>query len=348
MTTAPVAPAWGVYGHEWAVEHLRQGIAHGRVRHGYLLVGAESVGKSRLAQAFAQALLCTDPDPAVRPCGVCSACRRVVSGNHADVLTAAEEDDTPTKIDTLRTLINQLALRPFEGGFRFGMIPRFEQIRGNAQDALLKTLEEPAPHTILLLMARSIEGVLPTIISRSQVLHLRPASTAAVRAALGAEMAARPPGHPVDDDTLNLVAQISGGRIGWAITALHEPDQLAKRAAALDLLVSLIQAPRVKRFALADELAKDQIKEKSKEPTAHLLALWQSFWRDAMLVSHGAEQAVANRDRLPVLLELGSAADPDALLAALRATNLLMARLHTNVNLRLALEAMLLAYPGLR
>ncbi|MDZ4768105.1 MAG: DNA polymerase III subunit delta' C-terminal domain-containing protein [Chloroflexota bacterium] len=343
MTTVTPAPAWGVYGHDWAVEHLRQGIAHGRVRHAYLLIGAESIGKERLARAFASALLCTDPDPARRPCGECSACRRVVSGNHADVLRAREDDDGAARIDTLRTLMSQLALKPYEGRYRFGVIPRFDQIRGAAQDALLKTLEEPGPHALLILLARSIEPILPTILSRAQVLQLRPASVASVLAALDDAIAADPAAPVVSAETRTLLATLSGGRVGWALAAWRDPDLLVQRTAGLDLLLSVIGQSRAGRFALAGDLAKD----KDKEPLAKLLALWQSFWRDALLVSYGVETAIANRDRLEALEQIGGAMPPEMLLEAMRATNRLIARLNSNVNLRLALEVMLLDYPGL-
>src|SRR5262245_59211243 len=109
-------PTWGVYGQDWAVEHLRSSIANQRVRHAYLIVGAESVGKETLARAFAAALLCTDPDPSRRPCSECPSCQRVASGNHPDVLVVEREGDPPTiRIEGIRAQMNRLALKPFEG-----------------------------------------------------------------------------------------------------------------------------------------------------------------------------------------------------------------------------------------
>ncbi len=335
------APSWGVFGHEWAVEHLRRGIANGRTRHAYLIIGAESVGKATLARAFASALLCSDPDPTHRPCGVCSACRRVVSGNHADVLTALDEDGVPVKIEALRGFMSQIALKPFEGGYRFGIIPRFDEVRPQVQDALLKTLEEPPPRAILILLARAREQVLPTILSRAQKIALRPASIEAVRAAL----LAQPGAQGADAAHIDLLAHISGGRVGWAIRALSDPDMLAQRAQAIDLLLEMIGGTRKQRFDLANDLAGEVTRSRTKENLATLLALWQSFWRDALLLSHGAEEGIANRDRLDALHQVSGGVMPDMLLEAMRATNTMLERLPTNVNVRLALEGMLLAYP---
>ncbi|MBK8027397.1 MAG: DNA polymerase III subunit [Chloroflexi bacterium] len=239
----PAESLWGVFGHDWAVEHLRQTIRHNRVRHAYLIVGAESVGKSTVARAFAAALLCTVPDVDQRPCGECPSCRRIASGNHPDLLfTERGEDETTLTIDSIRAQIGRLSLKPFEGRFRFGIFPDFDQVRPQAQDALLKTLEEPAPHAILILLARSIEQILPTITSRSQLLHLRPASVETVQAVLRERYGA-------DADTAALLAHLSGGRIGWAIRALQDPDSLARRSDGLDLLMDVLNANRAGRFA---------------------------------------------------------------------------------------------------
>lgn len=326
---------WNVYGHDWALEHLRRSIDNGRIRHAYLIVGAESVGKETLARAFAAALLCTHPDPAQRPCGECPACRRIASGNHPDVLYARrEEGDASTKIDTMRTVMSHLALKPFEGHYRFGIFPEFDLIQGRVQDALLKTLEEPAPHAILILLARSIEPILPTITSRSQVLNLRPAPVETVYRLLRDRFGA-------DDEKASLVAHLSGGRIGWAIRAFGEADALTQRTAGLDLLEQILSGNRARRFELAADLAKD------KTALGTLLALWLSYWRDLLLVAHGAPVDAANIDRLDALQTLASGMMPDEVLHAMNATNRLIERLNTNVNARLALEVMLLDYPGL-
>ncbi len=326
---------WGVYGHDWAVDHLRRGILNDRIRQAYLIIGMESVGKETLAKAFIAAMLCTDPDPACRPCGQCSACRRIVSGNHPDMLFAEKEgDDHALKIDAIRALMGRLALKPFEGRYRFGIFPDFDQIRPQAQDALLKTLEEPAPHAILILMARTIESVLPTITSRSQILHLRPTAIAEVETVLRAQ-----PG--VDADKVPLWAHLSGGRIGWALRAAHDPEALTQRTAGIDLLEAILRGNRTMRFNKAADLAKD------KDALATLLTLWQSYWRDALLIGYDAPMTAANIDREDALRDLALSTAPEDILKALQATNRLLDRLPTNINLRLALEVTLLDYPGL-
>jgi DNA polymerase-3 subunit delta' len=327
---------WNVYGHDWAVDHLRKSIAHGRVRHAYLFVGAESVGKETLARAFAMTLNCTNPK--TQPCGdasgACSSCRRILSGNHPDVLYPERESETsPLKIEEIRTAIQRLALKPFEARYRIAIFRDFDTAQPRAQDALLKTLEEPAPHAILMLLARSLEAILPTIASRSQVIHLRPAPATAVEQVLTTSLG-------VDEPEAALLARASGGRIGWALRALHDPDLMAQRDQALNLLEEALNMNRARRFDLANDLAKD------KAALLTLLELWQTYWRDALLLAEHAGIEPTNIDRIDALENLAARYPPTIMLAALNATRGTLQTLMTNANTRLALEVMFLDYPS--
>ncbi|MEP7290701.1 MAG: hypothetical protein ABI835_02910 [Chloroflexota bacterium] len=326
------AENWHVYGHDWAVAHLRKGMAHGRVRHAHLIAGAESVGKETLARAFAMALNCTNPQ--VQPCGECSSCRRVASGNHPDIIYAERDSDTsPLKIEEIRSVTQRLSLKPFEARTRIAILRDFDTAQPRAQDALLKTLEEPAPHAMLILLTRSLEAVLPTITSRSQVLHLRPASTALVEAVLRDKFG-------VDDERAALLARVSGGRIGWAIRALHQPDLLEQRDQALNLLEALLGMNRAQRFDRASDLARD------KAALITLLELWQTYWRDALLISTLSGLEPTNIDRAQSLEKLTEYYPAETMLAALEATRGTLHMLTTNANIRLALEVMFLDYPA--
>jgi DNA polymerase-3 subunit delta' len=333
--------SWSLYGHDWAVEHLRRGLRNGRVRHAYLFTGAERIGKTTMALLFAMTLNCTSIardesgsplDP--RPCGECSSCRRMVSGNHPDLIWAARESGSAwLKIEEVRAAAKQLALKPFEARYRIAIFPEFDRAQPRAQDALLKTLEEPPPRALLLLVTAAPEAILPTISSRSQVVRLRPLAVEEVRLALLERGA--------DAPQAALLARLSAGRIGWALEALAQPDLLAQRAEALDILERLLALGRAGRFALAEGLSKD------KPALAALLELWQSYWRDLLLMGSGADlgAAVVNIDRESALRQLASRLPRSAALAALQATQAMLRLLLTNANPRLGLEAMLLDYP---
>jgi len=327
---------WPVYGHDWAVEHLRKGLANRRIRHAYLITGPEGVGKNTLARAFAQALNCTHPDESARPCGECRSCRLIASGNHPDLLYAELDPNTGAlKIEEVRSVTQRIALKPYEARYRIAIFRDFDHARGQAQDALLKTLEEPPPHALLILLAPSAESLLPTITSRSQMIPLRPVAADAVRDVLIEHKGASP-------EQADLLAGLSGGRIGWAIRALEDASILEQRNEALTLLENLLDGTRAKRFEIADDLSKDKL------ALYPLLELWQSYWRDVVLMCENAPVPPANRDHGAAIERLSARLTAAEALAALEATWTMLNTLNLNVNLRLALEVMFLDYPGLR
>lgn len=331
---------WGVHGHDWAVERLARAIRSGRVRHAYLILGAESLGKETLARAFAMTRNCLaltyDDQGLPQPCGTCSSCRRTISDSHPDVLFAENDATTGTlRIEEIRRVTGLLAMKPFEAHYRVAIFRDFHRAREMAQDALLKTLEEPPPHAMIILLAPSIEGILPTITSRTQRIQLHPVSAQSLYDILATH-------YHTEDALARLLANVSGGRIGWALRALEDPDLLETRRAALDLLESLLEMNRAGRFSHAEELAKE------KAPLIALLELWQTYWRDVLLIGAGSDLPLANIDREDRLRRLSMGLQPGEALAALNATRELARVLATtNANPRLALEVTLLDYPGL-
>jgi DNA polymerase-3 subunit delta' len=333
--------AWGLFGHDWAVDHLRRAMQSRRIRHAYLFTGVEHVGKQTLAAAFAAALNCLNAahdrlgspiDP--RPCGECASCRRIISGNHPDIIWAQHDPDSGAlRIEEIRAIIRQLALKPFEARYRIAIFPDFDRAQPRAQDALLKTLEEPAPRALLFLLTAQPAAVLPTITSRSQIVRLRAQSTETVRAALlhsGADAA-----------QADLIARLSAGRVGWALSALRQPDLLNQRARALDLLDQLLSGDRAFRFKAAENFAKD------KPSLIALLQLWLSFWRDLVISFHDHQLPLVNSDRADRVAQLRAALSPRLALRALEATRSALKSLDTNASARLILEVMFLDYPGL-
>ncbi len=322
--------SWAVFGHEWAVAHLARALRHGRVRHAYLFVGPRHVGKTTLARAFAAALNCTDAAP---PCGQCRACTLTLKGAHPDLTTLQPEREGATlKIDQVRGLQQTLALRPYEARYRVAILRRFDQARPVAQDALLKTLEEPAPNAVLILTADAPNRLLPTILSRCQVLNLRPLPVAQVQQALERDFG-------VPTERAHLLAHLSAGRMGWAIGALQDPDTLALREDALGALLEALTAPLGARFGLAEQLARE------KAVLTDVLETWLGFWRDVLLTAAGTSAPLHNVDLQSEVRTLARRVGLAGAEAALRATRRTLDYLGRNVNTRLALEVLLLDYP---
>ena len=332
---------WPIAGHDWAVDFLQKSIANGRLRHAYLITGPPQVGKMTLALALAMTLNCTAEPPEARPCGESRSCRKTRSGNHPDILYAEHDENTGAlRIETIRNMNRLIMLKPFEARYRIAIFEDFQMARADGQDALLKTLEEPPPHAILLVLARTTENIMPTIVSRCQQIPLRPIPMQAVRQALlnvGA-----------DEAQAELLARLSGGRLGWALDVLADETLLEERAAALDRFEEMLNSNLAQRFALAEALAKDyQHGREGREAVMRLLELWQSYWRDLLLLKHGDAAPRVNIDRNVALEHLGYQLDAEGVQQGIMATRELIGKLSFNLNVRLALEAMFLRWPSL-
>ncbi len=326
---------WPIYGHDWAVQHLRRGLANHRIRHAYLIAGTQSIGKNTLAHVFAMALNCLSEDVNLRPCGVCRSCKLIQSGNHPDMLYSELDPTTGAlKIDSVRAVMSRIAMKPYEGRYRIAIFDDFDHARPQAQDALLKTLEEPPSNAVLILLASSLDSILPTITSRSQVIPLRPVAVNDCRDVLITRYGA-------DESKATLLARLSSGRMGWAIEAAQQPEILNQRDQALDLLENCIKTNRAARFKLAEDLAKD------KRSLGTLLELWLTYWRDVLLMVEDTPIKPCNSDREVAMQQMVYGLTVEDTLKAVRATQTMLGYLSLNVNTRLALEVMFLDYPGL-
>jgi len=319
-----------VIGHEWASDLLLSGLAKGRIPHATLIVGPQNIGKTTLAFSFSQALNCTGGHSV--PCGECVSCRKIANGNHPDV-RILDSPGQSLKIDEVRDLQRHLSLSPHEGRWRVAVLSDFERATVEAANALLKTLEEPPAQVALVLTATEAEVLLPTIVSRCQVLSLRPLSTAAVKEALISNWNA----HPTRAD---LLAHLSNGRLGWAVRAHEDESLLARRDEHLDNLALLMSKGRVERLAYAADLSRDSnlVKE--------VLTLWLGWWRDVLLLASGSQATITNLDRKAMLHQQAGQVtirQAQRLVAQLRSTT---RNLDQNVNVRLALEVLLLSLPS--
>ncbi|RMG74133.1 MAG: hypothetical protein D6711_09715 [Chloroflexi bacterium] len=317
--------SWGIHGHDWAVEYLQRGMQNNRIRHAYLFTGTSSIGKNTLAHAFAIALNCQD-----------ERCRkRIMTGNHPDIIYSETDPRTGTlKIESIRAVANRIAMKPYEGRYRIAIFQDFDHAQPRAQDALLKTLEEPPPYAILILLAESTENLLSTITSRVQTIYLRPVEAAVIRDTLIQH-------YHTDEETATLLGRFSGGRIGWAIQAAQDPTILEQRTQALDLLDGIIRANRIERFHIADDLSKDKL------ALIPLIDLWLTYWRDLLLMIEGSPVKVCNIDRQATLEQFAYQITRADVLKAIRATQTFQRQLGISLNLRLALEVLFLDYPTL-
>lgn len=325
-----------VVGHSGAVEILAAAVTHARIGHAYLFSGPDQIGKTTLARCFAMAINCTAA-PAQRPCATCRNCTLIAADRHPDVRLLGPEVSArgkpSIKIDAIRELQRGLQLAPYEGRSKVAIVTQFESANPNAANAFLKTLEEPPGDTVIILTAADADALLETIRSRCRVVPLRPIPAADIYQALVTR-------RRVPADQAQLLSQLAGGRLGWAFNAVDNPALLAARRAQLDLLHTLLAADLVTRFKLVDKLAQ------KPEDAPPLLQTWQTWWRDLLLMTHQMPQtAIINRDEHDRYTQLAAQWGAAAVHDCLRQTQQALWQIERNVNLRLALENLLLAYP---
>jgi DNA polymerase-3 subunit delta' len=253
---------------------------------------------------------------------------------HPDLtLIQADTEGGTLKVDQVREARRSLTLKPYQSKYRAALFLRFQEANDNASNALLKTLEEAPSYAVLILTADQVEGLLPTISSRCEVLRLRPLSLETVESFLRQ--------HGADEQQSRLISHISGGRPGTAMRLLKDPSALRSREEKLNDIASLLSGTRADRFAYAEKLAKD------KDNLRANLLLWQSFWRDVLLSSGGVSTPPANIDRVQ---EIESLAGRVPLSEARRVTAALeksLVQLEANVNARLLAEVLLLDWPNI-
>lgn len=318
-----------VIGHEYAVDLLKRSLESNRLAHAYLFVGPPRIGKTTLALFLAQAVNCLHPES--KPCGTCIACRKIQQSLHPDVRVIDEEGGS-IKINQIRELQSEATLSPFEGRQRVYILCDFQNATIEAANCLLKTLEEPPPRVMLILTATQAELLLPTIVSRCQVLNLRPLALDQVEQALQVYWGVEP-------RQARLLARLSGGRMGWAIEASRNETLLLDREKYLLVLEQALGGKRIERMRLAQQLSQ------SPEDLPGILDLWQNWWRDLLLAKSGNAQLMTNVDREQTVLHEAQLYALDEIWACLRATERTAEYIEQNVNPRLALEVLLLSLP---
>ncbi len=321
-------------GHEWAVALLARSAMREQVRHAYLFTGPAQVGKTTLARAFAQTLNCL-AGPENRPCGLCDSCQRLARDAHPDVrlIEPQGKGGRELLIDQVRGVIHEAALSPLLGRRKVFIVREVDRGNAPAMNALLKTLEEPPPSVVLLLTSSYPERLLPTIVSRCQVLPLRPVAVHRIEEMLQARGA--------DKERARLLARLADGRPGWALTALADEGVWRRRQEWLDDLSRLLGQDRTERLAYAERMAA------RAQDAPEMLALWASWWRDLLLWQQGCPEMIAHIDRREALAAQAGRLSPDQVRRYLAALGAAGQYLEQNVNPRLVCESLLLHLPRL-
>jgi DNA polymerase-3 subunit delta' len=332
--------AWNLVGHDWAVSLLARHIQTSNVKHAYLFCGPEGIGRRSLALRFAQALTCQNKQSPAEPCLACQSCQRFFGMQHPDLfIISAPDPGREIRIEQIRGLQHDLSLAPYEAPYRIGLLLDFQNANANAQNAMLKTLEEPTSRTILLLTASRPEDLLPTIASRCEVVLLRAASIDVVAKQLEKR-------EGVEKDKAFKIASLSGGCYGYALTLNNNPTDLERINYLIHGLLQAMSATLHERFTYAEELTGR--KTSARENLNQALKIWLSFWRDTLIVASGGNTAIINSEFKEAIFSLAKQVSLAEIHKQMTRLEAGIEKLDKNVNTRLLAEVLLMELPHIR
>ncbi len=314
-------------GNARVVEILRRAVELGRLPHALVFAGPAGVGKRSLAVLLAQLLNCASPAKG-RSCGLCSSCRKVAGGVHPD-LRVVEPEGAYIKIEQVRQLITEVAFQPFEGRYRIIILDGAEQMRLEAANCLLKTLEEPPSRTIIILITTNPYLLLTTIRSRSRLLQF------------GVIPEDRIERYLVEhEDWDRAEAHIAAGLCQGSLAAALSFDAAAYTAARAQALsfVSLLLAHG--SFSEASQLAAGVTKDKEGFPA--WLDTVSALLRE-LYYAKIAPERMGQQDIQSELMSLAERTPAEAMVSAIRAVSSLRIAVLGNVNRQIAIEALFLS-----
>ncbi len=326
-----------VIGHETLRRHLMGACLSDSVSHAYLFEGQEGVGRHTLAYALVQTLLCTENRDSAghivrEGCGSCIACRTVLSGNHPDVrLIGLPKDKNSISVKTVREeLVADMAVRPYLGRHKFYLIEHAERLGAEAQNALLKTMEEPPEYGHIILLASSAAALLSTIESRCVKISFQPLPSPLIRDELRA--------RGKNAEQVALGTTFAGGSLGQALLLCDDLDFTDMRR---QLYALLSDAPfRGTGWLLEQE----SILEPFKKDAERLLELMEAWFRDVLVVKQtGSRDLVLSADYVQPIAEAAGAYSLSQLSKIIWQISDIREKLGQNVNFSLSMDCLLLA-----
>lgn len=338
-----------VLGQESAIYLIKQVLSRNRIPHAYLFTGPEGVGKKLTAFILAKALNCLErTDDA---CDACKSCYKIDKGIHPDV-ELVEADGQFIKIGQIRELQKQVNYKPFEGRWKVYILNDAEKLNLEAANALLKTLEEPPPDTAFILVSSNPSALLPTIISRCQLVRFSTLGTDCI------EQLLREKGNK-DKITLqlkdgnssrpyHLLAALSEGRPGKALSI--DAEKVFNFRGQVIELIHLISSDQTKQNGLSLQSPEMRILfgkieefSRDRDSTEELLDFLLLFYRDLLILSEqGSSNSLTNQDMIPQLKAWGTLLSSQQILRICQDIYQTKANVQSNANLQLSLETMFL------
>lgn len=319
-----------IVGQEHLKEHLENAIKMDKVSHAYIINGEKNAGKEFIAKTFAMALQCENRQ-GIEPCGECHSCKQALSGNHPDIIFITHEKPGTIGVDDIRRQINNdVAIKPYKGPWKIYIMNEGEKMTVQAQNALLKTLEEPPEYAVLLILAANVDSLLPTVLSRCVVLNMKPAKDAQIKKYLMETM-------EIPDYKADICVAFARGNVGKAklLANSEEFDKVKEEAV---ILLKNIREMELNEIVTAIK----KINEYKFDVNDYLdiLSIW---YRDVLLfkATHDANHLIF-KEEIQYIRKVADKSAYEGIEKIIDALEKSKQRLSANVNFDLTMELLLL------
>lgn len=318
-----------IIGHEKIKEHLQKAIESDHVSHAYILTGETGMGRKSLANAFSMTLLCEKGKS--DPCMECHACKQVMTNNHPDLIFVTHEKPGSIGVDDIRGQINDtIMIRPYSSYYKIYIVDEAEKMTVQAQNALLKTIEEPPSYAIIMLLTTNQEAFLPTILSRCVQLKLKPQTDAVVKSYLMGSLG-------IKESRADIYAAFARGNLGRAIHLASSEEFQLLYSELLHMLKHLKEMDIMELLFYIKKMKDENL------DIYDCLDFMQLWYRDILMYKVTQDiNLLIFREEFNTMKEMSASSAYDGIETILKAIDKARIRLDANVNMELAMELMLL------
>lgn len=317
-----------VVGHEQVIEHLKTAIKQNKVSHAYIINGEKGSGKKLIAGIFAQTLQCEEKG--VNPCGRCKACIQAVSGNHPDIIRVTHEKAGIGAGDIRLQVNSDISIKPYTGPYKIYLIDEADKMTEQAQNALLKTIEEPPAYGVVILLAANQDSLLPTIQSRCVQLNLKTVDSQLIKELLIKR-------HGIPEYAAALSADFSQGNVGRALRYASSDEFEQVKNEVLRLLKNIDEMPLYEVMEVIKRLSAYKL---DINDYIDLMILW---YRDVLMLKvTNNPNILLYKDEYMHISKQASVKEFEGIETIIKAMEKAKFRLRANVNFDTAIELMLL------
>lgn len=318
-----------VIGHNDIIQYIQNAVSQDKVSHAYILNGERGSGKKMLADLFAMTLQCEEHTP--NPCGECHSCKQAKSGNHPDIIHVTHEKPNTISVDDIRTQVNNdIVIKPYSSPYKIYIIPEADLLSVQAQNALLKTIEEPPAYAVIFLLTENAESLLSTIMSRCVMLKLRNIKTTLIKKYLMEQM-------QIPDYQADICAEFAQGNMGRAIMLASSEHFNEIKEEALQLLRHINE---MEISEIVSAIKKIGIYKLSINDYLDIIMIW---YRDVLIYKATKDvNGIVFADQLRYIKDRANKSSYEGIETILESLEKAKARLKANVNFDLVMELLLL------